>query len=93
MPRMVCMKCQLFLHPKKTGVIVEEGMPQSSADKPGEGNWLPYKLWSADSWECRGCGVEIIAGFAAQHFAEHYEKNYGETKKRLPPYIFVKDCL
>lgn len=86
MARMVCVKCQTFLHPKKNGVYVEEGMPRGS-------EWVPYKLWHADSWECRACGVEIVAGFATQPLVEHYQDHYEQFKAARPVHVFVKDCL
>ena len=45
---LVCVGCQRFLKIKKNDVSVEEGMPD------GVGGWQPYKLWSADLYECPG---------------------------------------
>ena len=84
---MVCVACRTFLHPKKTGVAVEEGMPK------GDGTWGPYKLWQADLYECRACGTEVIAGFGGRHIAEHYQKNYAEVLERFNPLLRVDDCL
>lgn len=90
MPKIVCMKCGMFFHPKKNGVVVEEGMPVGD---PVEGEkWVPYKLWSADLLECRVCGTEIVAGFGQQPFAEHFEKDYDQRKAAEVPVVFVKDC-
>lgn len=91
MPMMVCVKCQLFFHPKKNGVTVEEGMPLSS--RKGGDQWVPYKLWHADILECRGCGTEVIAGFASRPIAEHYQEEYKSIKAQLCPVVFVKDCM
>lgn len=89
MPRMVCMKCNVFLHPKKNGVLVEEGMP-TGTDRE---TWVPYKLWMADSWECRSCGTEIVSGFAPEAFLHHFMPDYKPFKEKRQPYVFVKDCL
>jgi hypothetical protein len=94
MPMIVCMKCQLFFHPKKNGVMVEEGMPVTTAYATLEERteWKPYKLWHADLLECRGCGDQIVAGFARQPYSEHYHPDYNEIKANDPPIVFVKDC-
>ncbi len=91
MPITVCMKCQKFFHPKKQGVVVEEGMPRR--DSNGNDVWVPYKLWMADLHECRSCGTQIVTGFGHSHFAEHYQKDYAEQKARQLPLVFVEDCL
>lgn len=99
MPRMVCMKCNLFFHSKKNGVTVEEGMPRGLPFDPVTGEkvdveWVPYKLWRADLWECRGCGTLVTAGFADGPFAEHYQPDYEKLKETYGPIVsFVKDCL
>lgn len=94
MSRMVCMKCNLFFHPKKNGVVVEEGMPADQFATPGQGEWLPYKLWRADLWECRGCGAEVVAGFGHTNFSEHYLPSYKKDRIMFgEPIAFVKDCL
>lgn len=89
MPRMVCTKCHKFLHPKRNGVVVEEGMP---ADHTLQ-SWVPYKLWMADLWECRTCGFEIVAGFAPDAFLHHFMPEYKRWKASRTPYVFVEDCL
>lgn len=90
----VCTKCNQFFHPKKNGVLVEEGMPINNEQKRGEGNWLPYKLWMADLLECKGCGDTIIAGFSYEPVSEHYMSNYNHQKERYGPVVsFVKDCV
>ena len=97
MSRMVCVTCRKFLHPKKTGVCVEEGMPIAEPGLGDDGRsktgWGPYKLWMADLYECRECGTEVIAGFGANHFAEHYQKNYAAVRERADPLLRVDDCL
>ena len=73
--------CGRFMRPKKNTVTVEELME--------DGN--PYRLWDADLYECPECGVEIIAGFAQEPFAEHYQPSYAEQRKRLAP-IYLGRC-
>lgn len=106
MPMIVCIKCQKFFHPHKNGVVFEEGMPSHSIyhlksvlDPDAFENaqaWKPYKLWRADELACPKCDARIIAGVARDNFAEHYEPDYEEIKRRLGPdgiRVFVKDCI
>jgi hypothetical protein len=51
----------------------------------------PYKLWSADLLECVGCGCEMIAGFAREPLAEHYQPTYALTRERRGP-IYPGRC-
>lgn len=63
--------CGRFMRVKKNSVTVEEQLEDGS----------PYKLWDADLFECVECGVEIIAGFARQPFAEHFQPTYADVRK------------
>jgi len=84
---MVCVKCGKFLKIKQNGVSVEEGMPLN------DGMWGPYKIWQADLWECRECGIEIISGFGHRPIAEHYKKEeYARIRRSCKPLVMVNDC-
>jgi len=61
--KLICRKCEREFKPKENGVIVVEMFSQPPK---------PYKLWSADLWYCPVCGIEIVAGFAGNPFAESY---------------------
>lgn len=87
MPNPICVKCKLFLKPKKSGVTVEEGRPLGDGSE-----WGPYKLWMADLWECRGCGFELVYGFGRRPVAEHYQPEYKFEVEREPPLLRVNDC-
>jgi predicted RNA-binding Zn-ribbon protein involved in translation (DUF1610 family) len=86
MATMVCVPCGLFLKIKKNGVPFEELMPN------GGEQWVPYKLWMADLYECRGCGAQVIAGQGAGPLAEHYQPTYAAEVARFPPLVRVADC-
>jgi hypothetical protein len=73
--------CGRFMRVKKNSVTVEELMEDGA----------PYKLWDADLFECVECGVEIIAGFAQQPLAEHYQPTYAAQRERLKP-IYPGRC-
>ena len=85
MPMPVCVWCRLFFKPKKNGLTIEEGCPDGD-------EWAPYKLWHGDLWACRGCGAEIVIGFALHPLAEHYEPCYADMKARFAPAFRVDDC-
>lgn len=87
MPKPVCVKCRLFFKPKKTGAVMEEGMPNG-----GDGKWGPYKLWVGDLMECRGCGDQIMVGFGRGPIAEHYQPDYAAQVQRFAPLFRVDDC-
>lgn len=81
---MVCLKCQLFLKPKKNNVAVEERMPVG-------GEWKPYKLWAGDLWECKGCGIEVVSGFAPYPMREHFMEDYEDFRARTPHLVAIVD--
>jgi hypothetical protein len=63
---MVCVKCHTELKPKTNETIVVE-----------TASFGPYKVWNADTWECPGCGVEIVAGFGQQPLRQdHYKEDF-----------------
>jgi rubredoxin len=64
MPKMVCVKCEIEFRAEENGVHVHELMSNDTAI---------YKIWDADLWRCPGCGIMVVAGFAQNPFAEHFE--------------------
>ena len=90
MPKPVCAKCQRFFRPLRNNVEVLENRPAENGAAPGleaPESWEPYKLWFADAWQCPGCGVVIVTGFARQPYWEHYQ---GPMPAAVP-YV-VNDC-
>lgn len=68
MPKMVCVDCQCELKPVDNGTIVIE-----------TASFGVYKVWSADTWKCPGCGKEIVAGFGNIPLREdHYADDFHE---------------
>jgi hypothetical protein len=59
----------------KNSVTVEELMDDGA----------PYKLWDADRYACPECGAEVITGFAAVPFAEHWQPDYVTVRARYAP--------
>jgi hypothetical protein len=90
-----CVKCLRFFRPKKTGLKFIEGMPKHNDALPGTiepDQWEPYKLWSGDLWECKGCGAQIISGVGRDPIAEHYEANFKELVMVFEPKVQINDC-
>jgi hypothetical protein len=98
MPKPICVPCQRFYRPKKTGVYFTEQMPRAGTDRAPPGNsaphmWRPYKLWSGDLWECQGCGSRIVVGTGSQPVRESHQKDFEEERQRLgATRILVNDC-
>jgi hypothetical protein len=67
MPKMVCTTCCVELVPRTNGVVVVEMF-----NEPPQ----PYQLWNADAWVCPVCQFEIIAGFAHDPYAEHWQPDF-----------------
>ena len=67
--------CGRFMRVKQNAVTVEEQLEDGS----------PYKLWTADLWECVECGVEVVTGFGQAPIAEHYQPTYAAARDRLQP--------
>lgn len=92
-----CNKCQRFFHIKRNGVLMEEGLPVGPAKRADNQamNWLPYKLFLADIYECPKCKTELVVS-ALRPVAEHFQAEYDQLKEQykamgalLP---MVEDC-
>lgn len=91
----VCVPCQRFFRPVKTGFNFIEAMPTENHAPPGTDDpekWVPYKLWTGDAWSCEGCGATIVVGVPTHPVAEHYQKDFKETCVRLDARLQVNDC-
>lgn len=86
----ICVKCELFYKPKKNGVYVIEGMPKTS--KTAEHAWVPYKLWCADLWECKGCGDQIIDRSGLHEIAIQHQPDFQKLCDEFKPLLQVNDC-
>ena len=92
----VCIPCQRFFRPKKSGTWFIEGMPTDNLAAPGTAEperWKPYKLWAGDLWACGGCGAEIVVGVAHHPLAEHFQSDFAAVCERSPvPLVQINDC-
>ena len=83
----ICFKCGNRMFPKENGVPCEEVM-EITADS-GEKSEIPYKLWSADLWECSICGSQVVVGFGKNAICESFEKKeYAERIAKIKKTIF-----
>ncbi len=95
MPKPICVPCQRFFRPEKTGFSFIEGMPDGDNVPPGNSQpelWMPYKLWRGDLWKCQGCGTQIVVGFGGGAIAEHFQPDFNEEVKRHNATFQVNDC-
>lgn len=82
MPKIICVKCEIEFRPEKNGIIVKELFQK---------NTQIYKIIYADLWECPICGNQIIAGFADNPLAEHYQKERMEKALEIVKTHEAKD--
>lgn len=68
----ICTKCNRRMTREESGVVVAELLRSGQV----------YKLWYADLFRCRECGVEVIAGFADRAFAEKFMDNFQDVLDR-----------
>jgi len=91
----ICTTCQQFYKPAQNGYIFVEGMPTENGAARGTlepEKWKPYKLWSGDLWECRGCGHTIIVGVGQQPIAEHFQADFAEQLTTYRATLQINDC-
>ena len=73
MPKSICVKCEVEIVLVKNGIFVIEMFlhpPQ------------PYKIWSADLWECPTCQHQTVVGFGVTPLAEHFEDKFPAILER-----------
>ena len=90
MPKPVCVACQRFYRPYKTGQWVVEGKPIEEGAKPGLAEphlWVPYKMWQSDKYRCEGCHHEIVVGFGLRPVWQDFQGPMPEYS-----HIKVNDC-
>jgi len=75
-PGYACVPCQTYLRPRKNDITVLED----------DGRGHPYRMWSADLWECPDCGHQVILGYGKHAFSFHNEPDF----ERLLQYVTHK---
>lgn len=70
MPKIVCVSCEVEYRPETNGVLVNE-----------TASFATYKLWHADLLKCPKCHNLIIAGFASEPLAEHWQDDFIDIYK------------
>jgi hypothetical protein len=91
----ICVSCGTFFKPARSGIRVQEMRPKENGAVAGKlfaQDWCSYKLWQADLYECRSCGMQIVVGFGLQPISEHYKPEYKEVLEERPPDVEVYDC-
>jgi hypothetical protein len=93
MPKPMCVPCQRFFRPRRNGVRVLESKPLGSRPEPGTSQadrWVPYKVWSADLWECQGCGAQIVSGWGHGPMSQDYLPGFEDEVATCG--LIVNDC-
>lgn len=93
----ICVPCQRFYRPKRTGYYFVEGMPKVNGALPGKAEpelWQPYKLWAGDLYACPDCGSEVVVGMGERSLSEHFMPEFQAQVLSLAgdDYLLVKDC-
>jgi hypothetical protein len=92
----ICVPCERFMRPKKSGFYFIEGMPtQHGLVKRGKGadGWKPYKIWCGDLWACPDCRAEIIVSVGFAPLSEHYQPEFAVTLATTgAERLLIKDC-
>ena len=92
----ICVPCQRFYRPKKTGFYFIESMPIYNGAPSGNSHpelWRPYKIWSGDLWECLGCGHQTISGVGVNPISIKHEPDFEMIAEKLKAIQFeVNDC-
>lgn len=72
----VCATCRIDMHPGKTGI--------SFVEQTGEGiDARPYKIWSADMWECPECGARVVVGFGRTAHTTYHEDTFNTILEQV----------
>jgi hypothetical protein len=73
MKQPICVECGRIMRCSKNGFFVHV------LDSRGG----PYQIWSADKWQCSGCGREVVVGFGNEPIAEYYEPGFSSWLPRV----------
>ena len=94
----ICVPCQRFFKPERTGTDVLEQMPDGAVPKAMPGTtdahrWSPYKLWKGDLWKCPSCEATIVVGVGINPIAEHFEPGFAKELEHVKNgLVTVNDC-
>ena len=98
MQKPVCVRCQRFFKPSRTGRYWTEMKPKNGdasalrgTEAPDE--WEFYKVWSGDEYTCSGCGTTIIIGHGQNPITQDYQPDHREVQKSFrADEVIVNDC-
>ena len=74
MPKPVCISCGREFRVKKIGVRAQENIGA---------NGEPYKIWSADIWECPKCLYQIISGYGSKPMSNVFDKDFKQIQETV----------
>jgi len=91
-PFYVCAKCENKYVPRTTGLGSELRPEKNHVYVIEMADFGPYKVWFADLWMCPKCGHKVIAGFALECIAEHYQDGFREVLEKAKASANVYYC-
>ena len=68
----ICINCNIKMDFPRSGIHVLETYE--------DGN-KPYKVWSADYYECPKCGHRVATGFGQSPIGQDFEEDFEEKVK------------
>jgi hypothetical protein len=72
MAKVLCVKCGIKMQHERSGVVVLETY---------EDGVKPYKVWSADYYECPKCLTKVVTGFGSNAYSHEHDDNFQEKVK------------
>ncbi len=69
MAKVLCIECDTKMQHQRSGVAVLETY---------EDGVKPYKVWSADYYECPICGNRIVTGFGNEAYSHEHDTDFHE---------------
>lgn len=72
MAKVLCVKCSIKMQHECSGVAVLETY---------EDGVKPYKVWSADFYECPKCFTKVVTGFGSGAYSHEHDDNFQEKAK------------
>jgi hypothetical protein len=68
MPRPVCIPCKREMKSLKVGEVVLLNAGRMTMRTGYKVEQVPYQAYHGDSFECEGCGAQIVTRYAEQPF-------------------------
>jgi len=74
MSKPVCVPCGREFKVIKNGTVAQENIGP---------NGEPYKIWSADLWECPVCHSQILSGFGNRPLSQVHHQDFKQIQETV----------